>query len=384
MKSNKSRILFAVALLLSAIAACTKMTNTNYHAGTTPVLSSSVTTIAPAPADSLSTAVVFSWTNPKYDSPYPAPVVYTIQIDSSGHNFAAPATFTVSGAMTDSMTAQQINNLVLGMGGAFGVPFSIEVRMYSAYGNYNEQLFSNTLTIPVTPYKTPPKVVPPTSSLYLVGAATQGGWTAPVPVPTQVFEKVDSVDYGGVFSLIGGQQFLVLPQNDGTFTNKLASNDATETGTGGTFGYNDNNNFTGPVTSGWYSIWLNFQTGTFTITPYSGFVPDSLVIVGDATPGGWTAPVPAPSQVLTQTNSSQFSLQLAFVAGGQYLLLPTNSGSFTNKYAVGSSNDTASAGTFGYNPNGANSAYNTNFTGPAAAGTYTITVDFLKWTYTVK
>lgn len=382
------KINLAGGLFLLALSACNKMTTNPYYAsGTTPVLTVSSATIAPTPADSLNNAVVFSWTDPKYPTPAPAGGdLYTLQIDSAGHNFAAPIIIT-GATLNDSLTAKQLNTMILGMGGAFGVTFTIEIRVISSYSNNNDQLASNTLTVQYTPYKTPPKVVPPTGPLYLVGSASQGGWTAPVPVPAQVFEEVDSVDYAGVFNLTAGGQFLVLPQNTGSYNNKIATSDANETGTGGTFGYNDANNFTGPAAAGWYTIWLNFQTATISITPFSGVVPNSLFIVGSATNGGWTSPVPVPSQALTQTTSSQFSLTLPFTAAGQYLLLPTNSSTannFTDKYAVGSANNGASAGTFGYNPNGANAAFNNNFNGPAAAGTYTLTVDFLTWTYTVK
>src|SRR6201999_772054 len=141
------------------------------------------------------------------------------------------------------------------------------------------------------------------------------------------------------------------------------------------------NNFTGPATSGWYTIWINFQTGTFTITPYTqAIVPDSLYIVGDATAGGWNNPVPVPTQQLTRLNSTQFTVTLPLSAAGQYLLLPIN-GDWTNKFAVASGTAPVTSGSFGYNGN--NGTYNTNFNGPANAGTYTVTADFLNYTYTV-
>jgi hypothetical protein len=382
-----SGLVLALTLTL-ALTGCDKKDSVPYyHSGTAPVLTGSATTIAPTPADSSTDVISFSWTNPNYSLDSGAsPVKYTLQIDSTGRGFTQGASIVVSGQLADTFTAKQINTIALGFGFAFNVTYSIDVRVIASYSNNNNQQISNTLTLKITPYKIPPKVVPPPGLLYLVGAASQGGWNAPVPVPTQVFEQVDSVDYAGVFNLNGGQQFLILPQNTGSYDNKLATNDNNETGSGGTFAYNDNNNFTGPANSGWYSIWLNFQTGTYTITPYSGTVPDSLFIVGSATPGGWNSPVPEPSQALTQINSSQFTVTLPFVAAGQYLLLPTNSTSannFTNKYAVGNSNNAANSGIFGYNPNGANADFNNNFNGPANAGNYKLTVDFLQNTYTL-
>ncbi len=375
MKHNKSNRLFAASIAFIALVACTKVNNTIYRTGTAPVLSSSVTSIAPTPADSLSNALVLAWTAPKYDTPYPGPALYTIQLDSAGHGFASPIIYTVN-TLSDSMTAQQINTAVLGMGGNFGVPFGLEVRVISSYANNNEPLVSNTVNIQFTPYKTPPKVAPPASGqLFLIGNASQGGWNTPVPVPTQQFEKIDSVDFGGVFNLTAGGQYLVLATNDGSYDNKYATNDGTPLGTGGTFAAGASNNFAGPATAGWYSIVMNFQTGIITVTPYSSVFPTNLYIVGDATPGGWNNPVPVPSQQMTQVNAAQFKVTLPLVAGGGYLMLPVN-GDWTNKYAVGSTDAGISGGTFGYD-------LSNNFTGPAAAGTYTITADFLTWKYSV-
>jgi hypothetical protein len=373
MNNNKSHLFLAAALAVLAFMACKKMTNQYFGNGSTPTMSVSATTLAPTPADSSTEVLAISWTNPHYATDS-ATELYTIQIDSSGRNFSKAVSIQVSGALVDSFTAKQINTIALGFGFSYNVTYSMDIRVISSYANYNEELTSNTITISYTPYVIPPKVMPPTGALYLVGSATGGGWNNPVPVPTQVFEQVDSVDYAGVFNLSASGQFLVLPVN-GSWTNKFATADNTESGAGGTFAYNASNNFTGPATAGWYTIWLNFQAGTFSITPYSGTVPDSLFLVGSATAGGWNNPVPEPSQVFTQLNSSQWSISAPLSAAGQFLVLPVN-GSWTNKYATSDASETGSGGTFAYNASN-------NFTGPANAGTYTILVDFVSGKFTI-
>jgi starch-binding outer membrane protein SusE/F len=373
MNNNKSHLFLAAALAVLAFMACKKMTNQYFGNGSTPTMSVSATTLAPTPADSSTEVLAISWTNPHYATDS-ATELYTIQIDSSGRNFSKAVSIQVSGALVDSFTAKQINTIALGFGFSYNVTYSMDIRVISSYANYNEELTSNTITISYTPYVTPPNVMPPTGALYLVGSATGGGWNNPVPVPTQVFEQVDSVDYAGVFNLSASGQFLVLPVN-GSWTNKFATADNTESGAGGTFAYNASNNFTGPATAGWYTIWLNFQAGTFSITPYSGTVPDSLFLVGSATAGGWNNPVPEPSQVFTQLNSSQWSISAPLSAAGQFLVLPVN-GSWTNKYATSDASETGSGGTFAYNASN-------NFTGPANAGTYTILVDFVSGKFTI-
>jgi len=120
---------------------------------------------------------------------------------------------------------------------------------------------------------------------------------------------------------------------------------------------------------------VNFQAGTFSVTPYTQVLPDSLFLVGDATAGGWNNPVPVPNQVFSRINASQFSISVPLTGGKQYLMLPVN-GDWTNKFAVANSSVPASGGAFGYN-------LPTNFNGPTADGTYTIVADFLNYHYTL-
>jgi hypothetical protein len=347
-------------------------------------LSSSTTTVAPKPADSLSNVLVLNWTNPNYATTA-STEKYTIQIDSAGRNFSKATSIVVSGVLTDTFTAKQINTVALAYGFSYNVAYNMDVRVVSSYANNNEQLNSNIITISVTPYVVPPKVQPPPSGeLFLVGDATQGGWSNPVPVPSQQFEKIDSVHYGGVFKLNGGKQYLLLPVN-GDWSNKYAVTSGTVPWAGGPFGYNGgnntyNNNFTGPDSSGWYIILVDFQQGTYAVTAYSQFLPDSLFLVGDATAGGWNNPVPVPSQAFTRLNSSQFSITLPLTGGKQYLMLPVN-GDWSNKFAVASGTIPATGGPFGYN--GGNGTYNTNFNGPANNGTYTILADFMNYQFKV-
>jgi len=377
-----SNFIIAATGLCLVLTACDKRDSVPYYqSGSAPVLTSSVSAVAAKPSDSLSKVISFSWTNPKYtpDS-IASPVKYVLQLDSSGRNFSRAVSIILTGSLADTFTAKQVNDIALGFGFAYNTAYNVDVRVIASFSNNNDQQISNTVKISVTPYVIPPKVKPPTTKeLFLVGDATVGGWSNPVPVPTQQFEMVDSVDYAGVFQLSAGGSYLLLPLN-GDWTNKYAVASSSVPATGGAFGYNGNDNtyntnFTGPATAGLYEIWVNFQAGTFTVTPYSQVLPDSLYLVGNATPGGWSNPVPVPSQVFTRINSTQFQITIPLSAGGQYLLLPKN-GDWSNKFAVANGTVPATGGSFGYN-------LSTNFNGPANAGTYTITADFLNYTFTV-
>ncbi len=367
---NILKLFLAAAAVIVLYTACNKVDSLpTYANGNAVALSISAATVTPAPADSNKVAVTFSWTNPNY-SQNSSLYKYIIQIDSTGRNFSKAYAITVTGALTTSMLAKEINAVALSFGFAFNTAYDMDIRVISSYGNNNERYTSPTVKLRYTPYKIPPKIaLPTTGRLFLVGDATQGSWNNPVPVPTQEFSQLDETTWAGVFNLNGNKQYLVLPLN-GDWGHKFAIADGSVPATGGDFGYDLSTNFNGPASGGWYTITLSFQTGKFSVTPFTGVLPNNLFIVGDATAGAWNNPVPTPSQQLVRLNSSQFELSLPLVGGKQYLLLPVN-GDWSHKYAVADNSipGLSAGGDFGYD-------FGQNFPGPATSGTYKVSVNF--------
>lgn len=367
---NIFKLFIAASTVIFSFTACNKVDDLPvYGTGETVQLSSSVNSIAAAPADSSNTVVSFSWTDPKYaqDSSL---YKFVVEIDSAGRNFSKEFTKTVTGKFSTSMTAKELNVILLNWGFAFNTQYTVDVRVTSSYGNNNEQYKSNTIQLQVTPYKVPPKIVPP-AHLYIVGSATAGSWNNPVPVPTQELALVDETTFMGVFDLSGGNQYLLLPVN-GDWSHKYSLVDASTPAEGGDFAYDAPNNFNGPASGGTYLIVVDFQHGTFTLTPYTGpHLPTDLFIVGSATPGTWNNPVPVPSQQFTRLNSVQFELSsLAISGGNEYLFLPVN-GDWSHKYAVSNPGlpGLSAGGFFGYD-------FSANFPGPAVSGNYKFEVNF--------
>ena len=147
------------------------------------------------------------------------------------------------------------------------VPHNIEVRVTSTLASNTVPLVSNKLAFTVTPYAIPPKVDPPASGkLFLVGGATPGGWSNPVPEPAQEFTKVSATLYVITVALTANESYLFLPVN-GSWSAKYGFN-----------GSNNNNNVNGddfkaeggdvkaPGASGTYKIEVDFQRGKFTVT----------------------------------------------------------------------------------------------------------------------
>ena len=377
MKKNTIKGYLAAGMLLLA-AACEKVPDLPlYKEGVDPVLTASSTTIAPVPADSNKTALTLSWTNPGYATDS-AKYKYIIQIDSAGRNFSKAVSREVTGTRSISMTAKELNTILLDYGFQFNRAYDVDARVISSYANNNERRVSNTVKLKATPYKVPPKVPLPTSNrLFIVGDATDGGWTNPVPLPSQELTRIDETTFGGIFNLSGGKQYLVLPVN-GSWDTKysVANNQLPGLAAGGDFGFNLNDNFPGPSASGLHRILMDFQAGKFTVAPFTQQhgLPSQLFIVGDATPGGWTNPVPLPSQRFTRLTSTRFEITLPLAAGKNYLFLPEN-GSWDKKY--GAVDNQAP----GVKNGGTLKPEGQDMPSPDAAGTYKITVDFINNSY---
>ncbi len=368
--------LLALALLI--LIACEKKEALPFFKnGDAPALTSTTATLAPPVSDSDKVVLTLNWTDPEFATATQK-TKYIVQIDSSGRNFSKAVTMELVDSLSQSFRAKDLNNILLGWGFEYNKAYDIDFRVLSRYANNNDQKVSNTLKINIKTYKIPPKVaVPSTGKLYIVGDATAGGWTNPVPTPTQELTKIDSVTYGGIFNLIGGKQYLILPLNgDWNFKYSVASNIVPGLASGGDFGANLSDNFPGPATSGLYKIVINFQSGKFTVTPFTQQhgLPDNLFIVGDATVGGWTNPVPTPSQQFTRVNSTKFELTLALTTGKNYLFLRQN-GIWDKFGAVNNLDPIKLGGPF--KPEGQ------DMPSPDVSGNYKITVDFINGGYTL-
>lgn len=310
-------------------------------------------------------AISFNWNSSAYGS---NTISYALQLDTAGDNFAHPQVIKYDQALTSSILVNDLNSLAIAAGVVGGSTKNVEFRIVSYLGNtYATPLvYSSVVSISITTF-TP---IPPT--LYIVGDATPGGWNNPVPLPSQQFTRIDAVSYGIVINLTAGKSYLFLPAN-GDWSHKYGGASAT----GGAL-LADNavpgSNTPAPATSGNYQIIVNFQTGTYKVTPFTTTIPTNLYIVGDATPGGWNNPVPTPSQQFTRIDAVSFGIIINLTAGGSYLFLPVN-GDWSHKYGGAS----ATGGTL--LADGAVPGSNTP--APATSGTYEIIVNFQTGTYTV-
>jgi hypothetical protein len=269
--------LFLSSLFAIAIVACKKDEFKNYlEGGTSPALTASVSNTIPLDyINKDQEAIKLSWTNPNYKFTTgigSQDVSYLIEIDTAGANFTNPGkqTVSVSKDLSQSFTQGQFNDYLLNqLQLKSGVSHNLEIRVKSYMANNAAMLTSNVLKFSVTPYAIPPKVPPPTTGkLYIVGDATVGGWSNPVPVPSQQFTQISPTFYEITVSLTGGMHYLFLPLN-GDWSHKYAVKDNSIAGlgdSGGDFGYDFSKDIPGPTVSGTYKIQVDFQRGKFIVT----------------------------------------------------------------------------------------------------------------------
>jgi hypothetical protein len=376
------RSILKIFLLITGIgfllSACDKVDDLPvYQNGNAPVLTASVTTIAPAAADSNNVALTLNWTDPKYATDS-SNVKYTIEIDSAGKNFSRAVTKVVMAKKSATFTAKELNNILLGFGYPFNVPVDMDVRVVSSYANNNERLPSNVIKIKMTPYKIPPKVALPTSSrLFIVGDASTFGWTndatPPFP-PAREFSRIDETTWGGIFYMNGSGAYKLL-QTQGNWSTQYHML-AGGTATAGSFEQRDADpGFPSPTPAGWYKLIFDFQTGKYTVTSVSNPLPQDLYITGDATAGGWVNNPPA-AQKFTRLNSAEYEITMNFTPGKFYKFL-SSSGNWQPQFGGTSATGGALGANYGSGTDPA--AIPT----PATAGTYKVRVNFLTNTYTV-
>jgi hypothetical protein len=167
-----SKLLIVVFGLAAILSACNKIDIAKsvddlpvYQPGASPVLSSSLTSVAPTLADSNTAVITFSWTDPKYGTDL-ANTKYILTIDSTGKNFGVQNnTRTVIGALNTPMTGRELNAHLLNLGFKVGVAQSIDLILTSSYKNNNEKYLSNVITVKVTPFADPSKLVTQNTSV---------------------------------------------------------------------------------------------------------------------------------------------------------------------------------------------------------------------------
>jgi starch-binding outer membrane protein SusE/F len=385
MKQN-FKILAIIAVLAISLFACKKeTTNRTLLAADpgAPALTLFKDSANVDPAKGADSAVTLTWTKPSYG--FDAVVAYEVEMATTQAQLGQKSSTSFILPVENVNTIAFTNTQVLELLKAAGVAPNTSAVMYGRVASYlvnspkRARLNSNVIAVNL---KRLGVATPANNELFLVGDGDSlNKWDNPVIVPNNKLVRVNEFEYGGVFYLQGGKEFLILPKN-GSWDEKYCLNDGDKSlpgiEEGGSFSYKTagGDNFKTPATTGWYKIALNFGEGKFTITP-SDFVPSELWATGEAAPSNWTNMPPA-DQKATRLDCNTYTYKQTFVGKKLMKFLSVN-GQWQPQYgqktggAIGMLD--ANLGT-GSDPD--------PIATPDADGEYTVTVDFYNRTYSFK
>ncbi|MDO5655697.1 MAG: SusE domain-containing protein [Flavobacteriaceae bacterium] len=228
---------------------------------------------------------------------------YTIQFGLNSNFENAVDVITLSNR-SYTWTVEQLNNQVQAMGMPPNEIGNLFIRVVSSLGNQQQlPMTSNVVSFDMVPY-----VTYAFDDYYMVGNATAAGWNPNNnnqalfrdPNNENLFHFTgyfDSADAGNInegrFKLIeilgmwqpqwGDKR----PEGEDTIVavGEVAGNPATQGGDPGRFGV---------PASGYYTFGINFETLSYTVTPYDASgaaVYNTIGIIGDATPNGWDSDI---------------------------------------------------------------------------------------------
>jgi hypothetical protein len=271
MKTVLSKFLAISGIALLMLASCKKegalVTSNGGKAGTLATTSTNLVLDKTKLTDT-SKVINFSFTQPSYG--FSAAVTNTLQIDSAGDNWKKPTSATLSTkANSQGYSTADFNALLLKLNLPADKQSQIQVRVQHVIGPGAAPIYSNVLSLTVTPFNLK-------SWVYVPGAYE--GWANPGPAEDSLYSATSNGIYSGIINFTAGNnQFLITPKKN--WDNKYATTDANNI-TSSTVTYNGPNNFYAPATPGQYWVTLNTNTNTITFAP-----ADYYSIIGDAAPG---------------------------------------------------------------------------------------------------
>lgn len=258
-------ILLNLAVLL--LFGCKKDESTQVVAKATATpgaLTASQSTLVLTKANATQSALSFTLTNPDYG--FVAAVKNTLQIAKKGTNFAAPKEISLDAKVTSkAYTVIDFNAMMLTLGLPTGVASDIEARIVSKVADAIVPVYSNVVAIKVTPYAL-------ISFIYVPG--DYQGWN-PSTADSLISATSNGIYEGNIKYATGGTfEFKITPKKEW----------AVAYGDGGnsTLLNNGGGNLKVPK-AGTYKITANLNSNTYSI------VPNLWSIIGDATPGDWSA-----------------------------------------------------------------------------------------------
>jgi hypothetical protein len=277
----------AVLSLAVLVNACLKEETTPQFSAPTNVefaVTPSATTVAAAARDSLTAALTLTWTDPKFSVGLKNSK-FTVMVAKAGTNFSTFVTKEFTNALSGDLTGKDLNGMAARFGATVGQPMSLDMKVVASLLNNNEPRASTPFQVAVTPFSGFGLSANP-------AAVTTNAATPSQTAATFTWNKGFS-GFSGVITYQlqhakGGTSFATPTTIDVTGLSKsfthLELNDMA-------LAYGVSPSVAGNVefrikATNELNVVNYSSVATLAITPYINI--NSVGIIGDATPGGWT------------------------------------------------------------------------------------------------
>lgn len=301
-----------IALTMFVLASCKKdEEKLTVKGGENPVLASSSDALILSEETAADTVITFSWN--KYDVTWSQPqnaidiAEYTLEIDAAGQNFASPYQIDMTGRTNGKYSGADFNAILVNR---LELPVDtespLEVRLKTMISENSMPVYSNVLSMKVTPYLM--VTIPDYPSLYVAGSHQE--WS-PQTAPAIRSAKNDGM-YEGFVNFPGASTEFKLT------TARNWSDPAYGDGGPGLLSLTGGN--AKQEGAGYYLIKFNKETLAWSA------VKTTWALIGNATPGGWEADTPLTYDEKTQVWKATVTLtggadkEFKFRANGEWVI----------------------------------------------------------------
>ncbi|MCF8243949.1 MAG: SusE domain-containing protein [Saprospiraceae bacterium] len=311
-----------------------------------------------------------TWTAADFNLKNVPKTTYVLQMDLAGNGFTAPANLTTTSELNFEISVGELNNKLILKGAAPDVPVDVELRVVSNIDKKLDDIYSDVVTISVTPFGAVINVKP----VYLLGDATLAGWDNAGALP---FTYLDGGRYEIVTTLTGGLNWKFI-STLGQWAPQWGT-DGTGTPASGPLSYRPTESdpdpvaIVAPATTSQYKIIVDTALLTYEVVEYG-----DVYLLGDATIPGWdnTAALP-----FVKVSDGKYSIITTLAGAGTNWKIIDERGAWAPQWGSDGTG-TANAGILAYRPTEADPDP-AAIPSPDDAGTYKIEIDIVSLTYTV-
>ncbi len=249
------------------------------------------------------TALTLSWSAPDYG--FDAGVLYKVEMDVVGNDFAAPFELLETRMLTASVNVADLNEVMLALGRTPLEASEMEFRIISVVDNDVAPVFSNTQEATITPY---PTSFPP---IWGMGAGLKG-W-GPWPANAVEWQSSEFKKYETIAYFSNGEAFRWFEQLD---WNPISYNYPYFTSVSPVFeNANDgDSNLRVVGSTGWYRVAVDLLAKTVTAEA----VDEPVMYMTGAGIGGWDQPGTGVSVKMTYIKPGVFEATANFVKDGAF------------------------------------------------------------------